>query len=327
MNLRKKTISPKLFTTKQAFPLQYSNGRLDACRNKCERNLKLDKNSVVVVLGGAQGISPELTAQLAAEYPCRYVLAGRSKQIEDVEGVYASLKTMIDIRKHLITVEKMKVPAEIEKKIQKIYKSNQIAQSIAKIEKTGATVSYRSVDVTNTDNFKAFLKSIRKEYGKIDGIIHAAGLLNDKFFVDKTWESFEKVYQTKVNPLHVIADEMKDDLKLLVLFSSISSSYGNKGQSDYAAANSVFDHTAALSSLNSDLRIVAFNWGPWKGAGMVSETLEAEFARRGVPLIPLKEGGAYFVNELKYGKDARIIVAGGREKVENFLKNLMQNGE
>ncbi|MCL1937561.1 MAG: SDR family NAD(P)-dependent oxidoreductase [Candidatus Azobacteroides sp.] len=285
-------------------------------------NLKLDKDSVVVVLGGAQGISPELISQLATEYPCRYILVGRSERLNEGEGVYASLKTQMDIRKHLITVEGMRVPAEIEKKIQKIFKSNQIAEAMAKIEATGAQVTYQSVDITDTDQFRTFLQSTRKEYGKIDAIVHAAGLLNDKFFADKTWESFEKVYQTKVNPLHVIIEEMGDDLKLLVLFSSVASSYGNIGQTDYAAANSVFDLTASLNGIKPDLRIVAFNWGPWKGAGMVSESLEAEFARRGVSLIPLKEGGAYFVNELKYGKASRIIVMGGKEEVDNFFKNL-----
>jgi len=287
-----------------------------------QTNLKLDKDSVVLVLGGAQGISSALTAQLAAEYPCHYILVGRSEQLDDPEGIYIQLKTQMDIRKHLITVEGMKKPAEIEKKIQKIFKSNQISESIAKIEKIGAKVTYRSIDIINKDDFKNFLQSVKKEYKKIDGIIHAAGLLNDKRFADKTWESFEKVYQTKVNPLHVILEEMDDDLKLLVLFSSVASSSGNIGQSDYTAANSVFDLTASLSSIKPDLRIVAFNWGPWKGAGMVSESLEAEFTRRGLSLIPLKEGGGCFVQELKYGKASRIIIMGGREEVENFIKNL-----
>ena len=125
-----------------------------------------------------------------------------------------------------------------------------------------------------------------------------------------------------MNPLHVILEEPENDVKLLVLFSSVASSYGSKGQSDYAAGNSVLDFVASLSSLKSARRILAFNWGPWKGAGMVSDSLEAEFARRGISLIPLKEGGAYFVNELKYGKEDRIAVMGGKEEVESFLKNL-----
>jgi len=285
-------------------------------------NLPLDNDSVVLVLGGAQGIAPELMAQLAAEYPCRYILAGRSSQIEDPEGVYIRLKTRVDIRKHLITVEGMKIPGDIEKKIQKIFKSNQISESIAKIEKTGARVTYRSIDITDRESFRAFLQSLRKEFGKIDAIIHSAGLLNDKLFANKTWESFEKVYQTKVTPLQVIMEEPIDDLKLLILFSSVSSTRGNRGQTDYAAANSVFDLTASLNGIKPGLRVVVFNWGPWKGAGMATDSLEAEFARRGVSLIPLKEGGAYFVQELKYGKAAKIMVTGGIEEIENFFKDL-----
>ncbi|MDR0332905.1 MAG: SDR family NAD(P)-dependent oxidoreductase [Dysgonamonadaceae bacterium] len=285
-------------------------------------NLKLNNESVVLVLGGAQGISPELTAQLATEYPCRYILVGRSSQIEDPNGAYAKLKTNVEIRKYLLSVEGMKVPAEIEKKIQQVFKSNQIAEAVAKIEATGAKVEYHSVDVSDTKKFKSFLKSVKKEYGKIDGVIHAAGLIQDKFFADKTWDSFEKVYQTKVNPLHVIIDELKNELKLLVLFSSVASSYGSRGQSDYATANSVLDLAASFNGLSPDLRVVAFNWGPWKGAGMVSDTLEAEFERRGVPLIPLKQGGAYFVQELKYGNASGIIVMGGRDKVLIFIQNM-----
>jgi NAD(P)-dependent dehydrogenase (short-subunit alcohol dehydrogenase family) len=286
-------------------------------------HLKLDKDSVVLVLGGAQGISPELISQLSVEYPCRYILLGRSEPLSDETGVYASLKTKVDIRKHLIAKEQMKVPIEIEKKIQKIFKSNQIAETIAKIQASGAKVTYKSIDITDAVAFRNFLKSVREEYGKIDGIIQSAGLLHDKLFADKTWESFKQVYDTKINPLHVILEELQDDLKLLVMFSSVASTYGNRGQSDYTSANSVFDLVASsLPNLKPDLRVLAVNWGPWKGAGMVSDSMEAEFAKRGVSLIPLKEGGAYFVNELKYGTASRTLVMGGKEEVENFLKTL-----
>ncbi|MDR3218449.1 MAG: SDR family NAD(P)-dependent oxidoreductase [Dysgonamonadaceae bacterium] len=290
--------------------------------------LALDKDSVVVVLGGAQGISPELVYQLSTDYPCRYILVGRSNILPDESGVYATLKTQADIRKHLIANEQMKVPTEIEKKIRTIFKSNQISEAIKKIEQSGATVTYQSLDVSDTEVFKNFLQQIRAEYGKIDAVIHAAGILHDKFFADKTWESFEKVYNTKRNPLHVILDELQDDLKLLVLFSSVASAYGSVGQGDYAAANSVFDLAAtALPVLSPNLRTVSFNWGPWKGAGMVSSMLEAEFTKKGVSMIPLKEGGALFANELKFGNESRISVMGRKDEVENFLKLIQIDNE
>jgi len=284
-------------------------------------NLDLDENSVILVLGGAQGITPELVSQLSADYPCNYILAGRSSQLEDADK-YASLKTKDEIRKHLILEEKMTVPAEIEKRSQTIFKSNQIGQAVEKINAAGGKAVYKSVDAKNTKEFKNFIKDIKAEYGKIDGVIHAAGILDDKLFADKTWESFENVYSTKVNPLDVVVNTLLPDLKLLVMFSSVSSAFGNRGQADYAAGNSVFDLLSIiLLEKKVSTRVLSFNWGPWKGAGMVSSLLEEEFKKRGVSMIPLKEGGEFFVKELKYGSEPAVLALGGNATViENFLK-------
>ncbi|MDR1201798.1 MAG: SDR family NAD(P)-dependent oxidoreductase [Tannerellaceae bacterium] len=286
-----------------------------------ESMLDIDENSVVLVLGGAQGITPELVSQLSLDYPCTYVLVGRSSQLENPEK-YVSLQTKEDIRKYLITKENMKVPADIEKRLQVIFKSNQIGKAIEKIETAGGKVVYKTVDAKNDNEFKAFITVLKKEYGKIDGVIHAAGILDDKLFADKTWESFENVYQTKVNPLEVIVSTLLPDLKFLVMFSSVSSAFGNRGQCDYAAGNSVFDLLSIiLLEKKNPTRVLSFNWGPWKGAGMVSELLESEFRKRGVGMIPLKEGGAFFVKELKYGKEPAVLAMGGNAStIENFLK-------
>ncbi|MCC8145391.1 MAG: SDR family NAD(P)-dependent oxidoreductase [Bacteroidales bacterium] len=284
-------------------------------------DLVLDKDSAVLVFGGAQGITPELVSQLAVDYPCNYILVGRTSQLEDNDK-YQHLNTKDEIRKYLISEENMNVPSEIEKKTQLIYKSNQISEAISKITASGAKAVYKAVDVKDSRKLKALIKEVRKEYGKIDGVIHAAGILEDKLFVDKTWESFEKVYLTKVNPLEVIVKELLPELKLLVMFSSVSSAFGNRGQADYAAGNSVFDLLSIiLLEKKVPTRVMSFNWGPWKGAGMVSSSLENEFKKRGVAMIPLKEGGEFFVKELKYGEEPAVLVMGGNpDTIEQFLK-------
>ena len=285
---------------------------------KKEASLELDKDSIVLVFGGAQGITPELVTQLATDYPCNYVLVGRSKPTEGGENPYSILKTKDEIRKLLIHEGEFKKPAEIEKRVNEIYKSNQINATLEKIAATGAKVTYRSADVQNEEELRVLISDVKKEFGRIDGVIHAAGILEDKLFSDKTWESFENVYNTKINPLQVIVDELIGELKLIVLFSSVSAAYGNRGQSDYAAANSVFEYTAVALRENAELRVVAFDWGPWKGAGMVNASLEGEFKKRGVAMIPLQLGGKYFVDELKYGKEAEVLIMGG--DVDNFIK-------
>ena len=281
--------------------------------------LELDKESVIIVFGGAQGITPELISEMSKEYPCHYILVGRSEQPTEGLSKYKHLDTKDKIRNYLIKEEQMRSPAEIEKKIQKIYKANQITISIEKIEKNNAKVTYQSLDIKNEEILRNFIQNTYDTYGRIDGIFHAAGLLDDKLFIHKTLDSFNQVYSTKVTPLHVLLEEVRPNIKLFVMFSSVASSYGNRGQTDYASANSVFDLTASLLSEKTDARVLTINWGPWKGAGMVSDSLEAEFRKRGVSLIPLKAGAQYFVNELKHGKDNHVLVMGGAKDVQNFL--------
>lgn len=319
----------ELFSQNKHPDITYSEGKrfsaapqLEKLESQEKSELPLDEDSVVMVLGGAQGISPDLILQLSKDHPCHYILIGRTVPLnEEEKEKYASLKTKEEIRKYLLNVEGMKVPAEIEKRVLRIFKANHIIESIQKLEDSGVRASYISTDVKNKKAFKELIKKIREEHGRIDAVIHAAGIIADKFLPDKTWESFEEVYDTKVNPLHVIIDELIPEIKLLVLFGSLASVYGNRGQCDYAAGNGVLDTAARILREKQDKRIICFNWGPWTGAGMVSSILEHELHKRNVALIELSKGAAMYADELKYGNRPSIIIAGGKSKdIEHFFE-------
>jgi acyl transferase domain-containing protein/NAD(P)H-dependent flavin oxidoreductase YrpB (nitropropane dioxygenase family) len=270
--------------------------------------LDLDASSHVLVLGGAQGITPTLVARFAKRYPCNYILVGRSAPALESDD-YAQLKSVDEIRNYLIGTEGMKQPREIERKAREIFKTNQIRHAIGLIEAAGATASYRNADVRDDAALRGLIGELRQEYGAIDGVIHAAGILEDKLFRNKEAESFARVYGTKVDPLKPVIDELADGLKLLVMFSSVSSTFGNVGQCDYAAGNSVMDSLArVLAHHRPEIRTVAFCWGPWKGAGMVNTGLEQEFRRRGVAFLELEEGSGFFADELTRG-DGNVVVA------------------
>jgi hypothetical protein len=138
--------------------------------------------------------------------------------------------------------------------------------------------------------------------------VHGAGLLEDKLFRQKTSDSFERVFSTKVTPLRILAEKLRPDTQFVVLFSSVASVYGNRGQTDYAAANSVLDRYAWELKHVIRGKVTTINWGPWKGTGMVSPTLEKEYERRGIALIPLQAGMETFVNELKYGNESQVLI-------------------
>jgi acyl transferase domain-containing protein/NAD(P)H-dependent flavin oxidoreductase YrpB (nitropropane dioxygenase family)/NAD(P)-dependent dehydrogenase (short-subunit alcohol dehydrogenase family) len=277
-----------------------------------DSHIQLDKDAVVLVLGGAQGITAELMIHFAKDYPCNYILVGRSADPKSaVQGKAASLKTKDEIRSYLIQQGEIKKPAEIEQETARIYKNNQILHSIAMLENGGSKVVYESLDLRDEEGLSRFVDSVYQKYGRIDGVVHGAGLLEDKLFHSKTSASFERVFDTKVTPLRVLAEKLRPETQFVILFSSIASVYGNRGQTDYAAANSVMDRYAWALKQKINGKVLAINWGPWKGAGMVSPTLEKEYERRGIALIPLQDGMETFLNELKYGKESQVLIMAG----------------
>ncbi|WP_410681169.1 SDR family NAD(P)-dependent oxidoreductase [Chryseobacterium sp. MEBOG06] len=278
-----------------------------------EAHIQLDQKSVVLVLGGAQGITAELVKHMSQAYPCTYILVGRSADPRNEASAkeFEGMKTKEEIRAFLIKSGKFTSPAEIEKETTKVFKNNQILRTIRDMEALGNTIIYQSLDLCDEEGLSSLISGIYEKYNRLDGVIHGAGLLEDKLFKQKTTSSFGRVFDTKVKPLRVLAEQLRTDCQFVVLFSSIASVYGNKGQTDYAAANSVLDDYA--NALNKRLKgkVISINWGPWKGAGMVSSTLESEYERRGISMIPLDEGKEIFLNEIKYGTESQVLIMSG----------------
>ena len=276
--------------------------------------VELGKDAVVLVLGGGQGITSNLVMHLAKDYPCRYILVGRSSDPRaNGQEQFSSLKTKDEIRDYLIRQGELRKPADIERETNRIDKANQILETISSLQKSGSAVSYVSLDLRDEEELSRLITGIYEEYGRLDGVIHGAGLLEDKLFHAKSVESFQRVFDTKVTPLRVLAEQLRPETQFMIFFSSIASVYGNRGQTDYAAANSVMDRYAWALKEKISGKVMAINWGPWKGAGMVSATLEKEYERRGIALIPLQEGMEKFVDELKYGKESQVLIMAGNQ--------------
>jgi NAD(P)-dependent dehydrogenase (short-subunit alcohol dehydrogenase family) len=138
-------------------------------------------------------------------------------------------------------------------------------------------------------------------HGRLDGVVHGAGVIEDRFLRDKTPESYARVYETKVAGARALLDAVRDDVGFVVLFGSVSGVFGNKGQVDYAAANDALDTLAhAHGGPGGRLagRVLSIDWGPWGGTGMVSDELAREYARRGVGLIDPADGVTALWTEL-----------------------------
>ena len=280
----------------------------------------IEAGDVVVVSGGARGVTAACIVEWAKQCKARFVLIGRtplSDEPADCAGVVdeAQLKRIVLARGASLT------PNELSREVDRILGAREIRATLAAIEAQGAQARYASVAVDDATALAATLDRVRQDWGAIAGVVHAAGVLADRRIADKTLAQFDLVFGTKVGGLRaLLAATAADPLKLLCVFSSVSARCGNTGQSDYAMANEVLAKVvAAEARKRPGLRAKSLGWGPWEG-GMVTPALKARFAELGVPMIPLDAGATMFADEMRDSRTADIeLVLGGEPRSEALL--------
>ena len=279
---------------------------------------------VVLVSGGARGVTATCIAEWANQCRARFVLLGRTPLIDEPASC-VGITDEAGLKRVLLEQARMlgqtPTPSELLARVREVQGNREIRNTLAAIAQTGAEARYEAVDVYDTDALVKTLARVRSEWGPIAGVVHAAGVLADKRIAEKTDAQFDHVFNTKVEGLRaLLAATHADPLKLLCVFSSVSARCGNVGQSDYAMANEVLVKVAlAESRRRTGLVAKSFGWGPWEG-GMVTPHLRERFAELGVPMIPLDVGARMFAAELSGGQRDQVeLVLGGEPRPEALL--------
>ncbi len=202
----------------------------------------------------------------------------------------------------------------------------------ASIEALGPQVHYRQGDISNGEDVQNLIHSIQQEFGSLNGILHAAGVLNDGWLRDKTEAAIQTVLAPKVlGSEYLDAATAEMALDYFVLFSSGSGVFGNAGQSDYAAANGYLDAFAQqrqkqVESGQRQGQTLSIDWPLWmleasSGEGMSVDDASAEMMRQSVGMEPLpaNEGVAALQFALQFSqensvsqKQAQVLVVYGQ---------------
>jgi NAD(P)-dependent dehydrogenase (short-subunit alcohol dehydrogenase family) len=259
-----------------------------------------------------------VTLELARQYRPILLVAGRTPVPAEAEEVEtAGLTQPQELKAALIAQQQrrgqdIKLP-EVEAAYQKLLKEREMRANLAALRTAGAQVSYFQVDV-RAPACGDLLDQIYSHYGRLDGVIHGAGIIEDKLLEDKSWESFDRVFGTKTESAFILIRKLRPEtLKFLVFFSSVAGRFGSRGQADYTAANEVYNKLAVYLDQKWPGRVLAINWGPWKSAGMASPEVQRQFAERGVGLISPAAGARSFDLELHRGRkgEAEVVIGDG----------------
>jgi len=283
--------------------------------------LDLPESPVILATGGARGITAECLAPFAAP-GVTFVLLGRSALPGPEDAATAGLDAG-GLRRHLATAAKKAgekpTPAGIEKRLFRLQCDREIRANLADLQAAGATIDYRTADVGDAGAVADTVAAVLKDHGRIDGVIHGAGVIEDKRITDKTADSWLRVVGPKVLGMLALAAALDSARpRFFAVFASVAGRYGNSGQTDYAAANEVMNRMAAqLAARWEGARVVAVNWGPWDatrhGEGMVSDAVRAKFAAQGVALVDATGGAQALHDEILNGPlaDSAVVLGAG----------------
>ncbi len=157
--------------------------------------------------------------------------------------------------------------------------------ALQRLEGVGGALLTLPADVSNVEDMRTAIATAQAKFGPINGVIHAAGVVDDAPMLTKQPMAIEDVFTPKIHGTQVLDALFPDgSLDFMALFSSTSTITAPAGQVDYVAANEYLN-AFAKSRSGGKTRVVAINWGLWSEVGMAASAMQA---RTGVeqPVAP-----------------------------------------
>jgi acyl transferase domain-containing protein/NAD(P)H-dependent flavin oxidoreductase YrpB (nitropropane dioxygenase family) len=268
----------------------------------------LDRDAVVLLVGGARGIAAGFATMLAGAAGCRLELVGRTAPPSAAEDPRTAGATdERGLRQSVIGLG-IHAPRQVERAVRRILAEREIRTTLADVARHGAAVRYHQADVTDAGALRKVVEQVTTDHGRLDGVVYAAGVIEDRLLAEKDPASFRRVFGTKVDGVRALFTTL-DDLdvrpRFVTLFGSIAGVAGNRGQGDYAAANDALETLGGAWAARSGVRTLTVHWGPWapsaRHQGMVGPGLRQDFARRGIELVDQDEGHLALLRELAWG--------------------------
>ncbi|RLB55854.1 MAG: hypothetical protein DRI34_09985, partial [Deltaproteobacteria bacterium] len=272
---------------------------------------------VVLITGGAGDITGRIARDLAENLKGSYYLADLMPEpaaddpdikllAEDRTALQRTILTRLRASNEKVT------PVMVEHELNLVERRAAALRNLQALRECGAQASQVQLDVTDPAAVERVIGEIVSRHGRLDYILHAAGLERSQSLGRKRPETFDLVFDVKVQGLHALLRATRNvDLRGLMLFGSVAGRFGNAGQTDYAAANDLFSKCAAyLRAARPGLQAFVLAYSGWDGAGMATRgSIPQQLAAAGINLIPLEEGASSVRRALASGIRGEVVVA------------------
>lgn len=205
--------------------------------------------------------------------------------------------------------------------------SRQKQAQIDPLSSSIVNVEYRQLDVGRHQDVEDLIAKLLDAHGRIDGILHCAGLLQDNFIQKKSAQEFTDVLAPKVaGTLHLDKVTENLDLDFFALFSSAAGAWGSAGQADYATANAFMDAFAGYRNTQVDSgqrhgHTFSINWPLWADGGMRMDAAAETMMRQTTSMValPTDNGIDAFNRIIASGTEQMMVMQGSLARIRRLL--------
>ncbi|MBO5011911.1 MAG: SDR family NAD(P)-dependent oxidoreductase, partial [Elusimicrobiaceae bacterium] len=277
----------------------------------------------VIFTGAGRGIGAMLSQKLAAQYKSKIIVLDIIEIQEKTplwatmnEAELAALKKQIweDLK---ADPTKKATPVLLERAFGRVKDSITLYNNLQKLCELGSEVEYYHCDVMNSSMVKEVCTKIKAKNGRVDGLIHFAGLERSKLIYDKDPAEYYRIFDVKATSFaSFLANNIVREKGFFAFASSIAGKYGNLGQSDYASANDYLAKSA-FSLTNQGYRGIAIAMSAYKNVGMgVRAGVETFLRSNGVDFVDPEDGMQIFLDEIVYGDVPEIVLTGSLGRLD-----------
>jgi len=239
-----------------------------------KRNYVLGKDDVILVTGGAKGITAECALALAQSSGATMALVGSSPFPEDADP------------------------------------SNEIVQTLQRFTENNIAHRYYSCDMGDLHAVEHLVESIDKELGSITAIVHGAGI-NKPSRTGQLGaeEAYLEVAPKVAGMMHLCTVLEKKPPKLMIGLSSVIGMTGMPGNSLYAFSNEALDVVLRnFERLHPETEVISIAYSVWADVGMGAKMGSTKYLEKmGIFAIPLKEAVERFLRLVEYKPHEKLV--------------------
>ncbi|MFZ5773166.1 MAG: SDR family NAD(P)-dependent oxidoreductase, partial [Thermodesulfobacteriota bacterium] len=246
------------------------------------RAIPWSADDVILVTGGAKGITAACALALARQTGVRMALVGSSPH-PDSEGGAA--------------------------------RGREIAQTLARFQEAGLAAAYYQCDIVDREAVQSMVRQVRQELGPITGVMHGSALNKPRDLAAvSAAEAFLEISPKVLGAVNLCAVLADQPPRLFISFSSIIGVSGMARNGWYGFSNQALDlllRRFAEEHPATAVQSMAFSIWDEIGMGVRLGSI-AHLAQRGIAAIPVQEGVRRFLQLALHDPGEQQVVVAAR---------------